>query len=172
MHHSWEKHIDIKHHFIRNHVENGDFFIEFVDSDYQLVDIITNPFLKKDFVFIKIVLVSPCSVSNCTIFNVYSYLLSLIANCRILSYCYILFFYIIMFFFFIVPFLILPSFPIPHTLPDFSLQSHLSFHKSDNVSFSPSPLLLSYSPLLSISLLFFLLCFSLSLPSSSPSDLY
>jgi len=32
MHHSRTKNIDIKHHFIRDHVENGDFSLEFVDS--------------------------------------------------------------------------------------------------------------------------------------------
>lgn len=31
-HHSRAKFIDIKHHFIRDNVENGDFVLEFVDS--------------------------------------------------------------------------------------------------------------------------------------------
>jgi len=33
VHHSKAKHIDIKHHFIRDHIENGDFLLEFVDSE-------------------------------------------------------------------------------------------------------------------------------------------
>nr|GEV54684.1 Gag-Pol polyprotein [Tanacetum cinerariifolium] len=39
--HSWSKHIDIRHHFIREKVENGVVELYFVRMDYQLVDIFT-----------------------------------------------------------------------------------------------------------------------------------
>jgi len=45
VHHSRAKHIDIKHHFIRDHVENGDFVLEFVDSENHLADLFTKPLL-------------------------------------------------------------------------------------------------------------------------------
>jgi len=53
VHHSRAKHIDIKHHFIRDHVENGDFVLEFVNSENQLADIFTKPLLEERFCFLR-----------------------------------------------------------------------------------------------------------------------
>ena len=53
VHHSRAKHIDIKHHFIRDHVENGDFILEFVESENQLADIFTKPLLEDRFCFLR-----------------------------------------------------------------------------------------------------------------------
>ncbi|GKC37214.1 hypothetical protein Tco_1049598, partial [Tanacetum coccineum] len=39
--HSWSKNIDIRHHFIREQVENGVVELYFVTMDYQLADIFT-----------------------------------------------------------------------------------------------------------------------------------
>ncbi|GJZ31780.1 retrovirus-related pol polyprotein from transposon TNT 1-94 [Tanacetum coccineum] len=39
--HSWSKHIDIRHHFIREQVENDVVELYFVTTDYQLADIFT-----------------------------------------------------------------------------------------------------------------------------------
>nr|GEV50552.1 copia protein [Tanacetum cinerariifolium] len=39
--HSWSKHIDIHHHFIREQVENGVVELYFVTTDYQLANIFT-----------------------------------------------------------------------------------------------------------------------------------
>ncbi|GKB00381.1 retrovirus-related pol polyprotein from transposon TNT 1-94 [Tanacetum coccineum] len=39
--HSWSKHIDIRHHFIREQVEKGVVELYFVTTDYQLTDIFT-----------------------------------------------------------------------------------------------------------------------------------
>ena len=47
------KHIEIRHHFLRNHVSKGDYCIEFVDSEYQLVDIFTKPLARDRFFFIR-----------------------------------------------------------------------------------------------------------------------
>ena len=43
VHHSRAKHIDIKHNFIRDHIENGDFSLEFVDSKNLFGDIFIKP---------------------------------------------------------------------------------------------------------------------------------
>ena len=47
--HSRTKHIEIRHHFIRDHVQKGDCIIEFVDSNNQLADIFTKPLPKDRF---------------------------------------------------------------------------------------------------------------------------
>lgn len=41
--HSRTKHIDIRHHFIRDHVAKGDIMLESVRTEDQLVDIFTKP---------------------------------------------------------------------------------------------------------------------------------
>nr|GEZ89902.1 retrovirus-related Pol polyprotein from transposon TNT 1-94 [Tanacetum cinerariifolium] len=38
---SWSKHIDIRYHFIKDHVENGVIELYFVNTEYQLADIFT-----------------------------------------------------------------------------------------------------------------------------------
>ena len=51
--HSRTKHIDIRHHFLRDHVQNGDISLEFVDTNNQLIDIFTKPLNEKRLNFIK-----------------------------------------------------------------------------------------------------------------------
>ena len=51
--HSRSKHIDIKHHFIRDHVSNGDIALEFIDTNNQLADIFTKPLNEEMMNFIK-----------------------------------------------------------------------------------------------------------------------
>ncbi|GJT27109.1 hypothetical protein Tco_0907384 [Tanacetum coccineum] len=41
--HSRTKHIDIRYHFIRDHVLKGDIELHFIPTQYQLADIFTNP---------------------------------------------------------------------------------------------------------------------------------
>jgi hypothetical protein len=41
--HSRTKHIDIRHHFLRDHVSKGDIKIDGVSTDDQLADIFTKP---------------------------------------------------------------------------------------------------------------------------------
>ena len=41
--HSRTKHIDIHHHFLRDHVNKGDIKIDGIDMDDQLVDIFNKP---------------------------------------------------------------------------------------------------------------------------------
>ena len=47
--HSRTKHIEIRHHFIRDHVNNGDCEIQFVSTESQLADIFIKPLSKDKF---------------------------------------------------------------------------------------------------------------------------
>jgi hypothetical protein len=47
--HGRTKHIDIRHHFIRDHQQKGDIAIESVGTDNQLADILTKPLDEKRF---------------------------------------------------------------------------------------------------------------------------
>ena len=51
--HSKTKHIEIRHHFIRDHVQNGDCVLEFVETSKQLADIFTKPLLRGSFFYIR-----------------------------------------------------------------------------------------------------------------------
>jgi len=51
--HSRTKHIEIRHHFIRDHIMNGDCEIQFVNSENQLADLFTKPLNKEIFNFLK-----------------------------------------------------------------------------------------------------------------------
>ena len=47
------KHIEIKHHFIRDYVQKGILDIQFIDTDHQWADIFTKPLTVERFNFIK-----------------------------------------------------------------------------------------------------------------------
>jgi hypothetical protein len=47
--HARTKHIDVRHHFIRDHQQKGDISIENVGTDDQLVNIFTKPLDEKRF---------------------------------------------------------------------------------------------------------------------------
>jgi hypothetical protein len=51
--HSRTKHIDIRHHFIRDHQQNGDISIESIGTEDQLADIFTKPLDEKRFYKLK-----------------------------------------------------------------------------------------------------------------------
>ena len=51
--HSRTKHIEIRHHFIRDHVNIGNINIDFVPTERQLADIFTKPLEKSRFEFIR-----------------------------------------------------------------------------------------------------------------------
>ncbi|GKB51647.1 hypothetical protein Tco_0902400, partial [Tanacetum coccineum] len=50
--HSRSKHIDIKFHFIKEHVENGVILLYFVNTEYQLADIFTKPLCRERIEFL------------------------------------------------------------------------------------------------------------------------
>ena len=47
--HSRTKHIEIRHHFLRDHVQKGDIVVEFIRSEDQLADIFTKPLQEDQF---------------------------------------------------------------------------------------------------------------------------
>ena len=49
VHHLRTKHIDIRHHFIRDHVQNKDIKVEFIPTHLQLADIFTKPLAREQF---------------------------------------------------------------------------------------------------------------------------
>ena len=49
IHHSRTKHIDIRHDFIRDQVQNGHIILDFVNSNNQLADIFTKPLNEESF---------------------------------------------------------------------------------------------------------------------------
>ena len=51
--HSRTKHIDVRHHFLRDHVANGKIELIFVPTEYQLADIFTKPLAEERFAFIR-----------------------------------------------------------------------------------------------------------------------
>jgi hypothetical protein len=51
--HSRTKHIDIRHHFLRDHVAKGDIILEGVRSEDQLADIFTKPIDKTRFCMLR-----------------------------------------------------------------------------------------------------------------------
>ena len=55
-HHSRAKHIDIKYHFIRSHVESGTFEITYIKSSENCADILTKPLLADLHVHLMVLL--------------------------------------------------------------------------------------------------------------------
>ena len=51
--HSRSKHIDIKHHFIRDHVHKGDSKLRFINTKGQITDIFIKPLVEDRFCHIK-----------------------------------------------------------------------------------------------------------------------
>ena len=51
--HSRTKHIEIRHHFLRDHTQKGDIILEFVSTKYQFADIFTKPLSEEQFVNIR-----------------------------------------------------------------------------------------------------------------------
>ena len=51
--HSRAKHIEIKHHFIKDYVQKWVLDIQFIDIDHQWADIFTEPLTVERFNFIK-----------------------------------------------------------------------------------------------------------------------
>ena len=51
--HSRTKHIEIRHHFLRDHAQKGDITLEFVRTKDQLANIFTKPLSEEQFVDIR-----------------------------------------------------------------------------------------------------------------------
>jgi hypothetical protein len=63
VHHSRTKHIDIRHHFLRDHVLKGDISLDFISTDRQIADILTKPLKEDTFVNLRREL-GICSISD------------------------------------------------------------------------------------------------------------
>nr|GFA19672.1 retrovirus-related Pol polyprotein from transposon TNT 1-94 [Tanacetum cinerariifolium] len=50
--HTWTKHIDVRYHFIKDHVEKGTIELYFVGTEYQLADLFTKSFPEARFKFL------------------------------------------------------------------------------------------------------------------------
>jgi len=53
IHHSRTKYIEIRHHFMRDHVSNGDCEIQLIENEKQLADIFTKSLAKDMFFFLR-----------------------------------------------------------------------------------------------------------------------
>lgn len=51
--HSRTRHFEIRHHFLRDHVQKGEIILEFVSTKKQLVDIFTKPLNEEWFIKIR-----------------------------------------------------------------------------------------------------------------------
>ena len=53
VHHSRTKHIDIRHHFLRDYVLRGDALLDFITTDKQIADILTKPLKEETFITLR-----------------------------------------------------------------------------------------------------------------------
>ena len=53
VHHNRTKHIDIKHHFIRDHVKRNEIIMKWVPGEQQMADLLTKPLDKIKFCLFK-----------------------------------------------------------------------------------------------------------------------
>ena len=51
--HARTKHIEVKHHFIRDHVKKGDINLELIDTNHQIADIFTKPLDREKFEYFR-----------------------------------------------------------------------------------------------------------------------
>ena len=51
--HSRAKHIEIKHHFIRDYVQNGTMDLQFVPTDDQLANVFTKPLTEERLILLR-----------------------------------------------------------------------------------------------------------------------
>ena len=51
--HSWTEHTDVRHYFLRDHVEKQDVPLIYIDTKHQLADIFTKPLCEVDFYHIR-----------------------------------------------------------------------------------------------------------------------
>jgi hypothetical protein len=51
--HRRAKHIKVRHHFLRDHVEKGDIEMKFIDTERQVADIFTKPLDSSHFASLR-----------------------------------------------------------------------------------------------------------------------
>lgn len=53
VHHSMTEHIEVKDHFVREHIANSDLKFKYVESKSNIADIFTNPLIETEFSTLK-----------------------------------------------------------------------------------------------------------------------
>ncbi|KAI4387770.1 hypothetical protein MLD38_000175 [Melastoma candidum] len=53
VYHSRSKHIELRYHFLRDHIQSGRIDIQYVNTEQQLTDILTKPLDKKMFEYLR-----------------------------------------------------------------------------------------------------------------------
>ncbi|GJU64525.1 hypothetical protein Tco_1246360 [Tanacetum coccineum] len=71
--HSRTKHIDIRYHFIRDHILKGDIELHFIPNQYQLADIFTKPL--DDPTFKRLIVELELTINPTQVFNVHNWTL-------------------------------------------------------------------------------------------------
>lgn len=87
--HSKTKHIQIRHHFLRDHVLNGNSIIDHVKIDDQLAHIFTKPLDERRFCKLRCelnILVFKCFAKTCTHPNTYAKLMTQMCNTRRINF--------------------------------------------------------------------------------------
>ena len=51
--HDWSKHIEIKYHFIPDHVQSGAVELQYVSKDEQVANILTKSLMEGKFIYFK-----------------------------------------------------------------------------------------------------------------------
>lgn len=59
--HEMTKHIDVRHHFLRDNVKNNNVVMNYYKTEYQVADIFTNPLSKENFIKNRLKLTSNLS---------------------------------------------------------------------------------------------------------------
>lgn len=54
MHYCRDKHMEIKHHFIHDHIAKCDILLEFINTEFQLADTFTKPLQEKTCLLIAV----------------------------------------------------------------------------------------------------------------------
>ena len=52
--HSLSKHIDIRHHFLRDHVSKGNIKLEYIDTEHNIADIFIKPLNSERFAKLRL----------------------------------------------------------------------------------------------------------------------
>ena len=56
MHHSRTKHIEVRHHFLRDHVAKNDVKLDFIPTNDQIANIFTKPLNESQFVKVNTII--------------------------------------------------------------------------------------------------------------------
>ena len=61
--HAWTKHIDIRHHFLRDNINKEVITLDYINSENQIADILTKPLNESNFTILRREL-GTCSITE------------------------------------------------------------------------------------------------------------